>query len=230
MLSSSPLIIAHRGGLEHAPENSLPAFETAWHYGADGIEGDFHQTRDGHFVCIHDGTTKRTCDKNLLVKHSTLEQLRALDNGAGQIPTLEEFVAAIPTGRYGFVELKFTADVVPNFAATLKKIPHHDRVHILTFHSDTVIALKKYLPSTPVYLAHYQAAETTLLEAKRTGADGIDINGYHPNLTALFLQKARDMNLSVHTFTVNETKRADYLKQIGVASITTDYPSLIRTH
>jgi glycerophosphoryl diester phosphodiesterase len=43
-------IIAHRGASHDAPENTLPAFQVAWEQGADGIEGDFMLSGDGHVV------------------------------------------------------------------------------------------------------------------------------------------------------------------------------------
>ena len=38
---ADPLIVAHRGSSQQAPENTLPAFRLAWQQGADAIEGDF---------------------------------------------------------------------------------------------------------------------------------------------------------------------------------------------
>ena len=61
---SNPLIIAHRGASGEAPENTMDAFKLAWELGADGIEGDFHLTRDGHIVAIHDKDTNKVT-KNL---------------------------------------------------------------------------------------------------------------------------------------------------------------------
>ena len=74
-----PLVVAHRGASYDAPENTMPAFKLAWEQGADAIEGDFLLTKDGHIVCIHDRTTKRFCDQDLVVSKSTLKQLKALD-------------------------------------------------------------------------------------------------------------------------------------------------------
>ena len=53
------MIIAHRGVSFKLPENSIPAFEASWQFDVDGIEGDFHLTKDGEIVCIHDDDTER---------------------------------------------------------------------------------------------------------------------------------------------------------------------------
>ena len=57
-----PLIVAHRGASSDAPENTLRAFRLGWEQGADAIEADFHLTRDGQLVCMHDATTGRTAN------------------------------------------------------------------------------------------------------------------------------------------------------------------------
>jgi glycerophosphoryl diester phosphodiesterase len=57
------MIVAHRGASRDAPQNTIPAFKLAWQQGADAIEADFHLTKDGHIVCIHDGNTKPSIRK-----------------------------------------------------------------------------------------------------------------------------------------------------------------------
>ena len=49
-----PLLIAHRGAAQSAPENTLAAFADARRQGADGIEFDVRRTSDGVLVLSHD--------------------------------------------------------------------------------------------------------------------------------------------------------------------------------
>ncbi|MCZ2122096.1 MAG: hypothetical protein LC108_07525, partial [Anaerolineales bacterium] len=49
-----PIILAHRGDLKHAPENTLPAFQQAIQKGADGVELDAKLTADGQIIVFHD--------------------------------------------------------------------------------------------------------------------------------------------------------------------------------
>ncbi|GAA3807447.1 glycerophosphodiester phosphodiesterase [Streptomyces chiangmaiensis] len=98
LASGSPLISAHRGALNQAPENTFAAFDTAVSAGADMIELDLHPTRDGRLVVIHDVTTTRTTGRAHRVQDLTNDQISALEAGswfgsdfAGErIPTLEE--------------------------------------------------------------------------------------------------------------------------------------------
>lgn len=52
------LNIAHRGGADLWPENTLPAFAGAIACGADGAELDVHLSRDGEVVVFHDEALK----------------------------------------------------------------------------------------------------------------------------------------------------------------------------
>ena len=95
--SRDPIMLAHRGLVRHAPENTLPAFATAVELGLS-IELDVYQTRDDQLVVIHDPTVDRTTDGTGNVNEMTLAEIRRLDAGswfdptfAGEkVPTLEE--------------------------------------------------------------------------------------------------------------------------------------------
>jgi hypothetical protein len=57
---TSMLLIAHRGGICLAPENTFAAFRGAWARGA-GVELDVRLSRDGRVFVLHDATLRRTC-------------------------------------------------------------------------------------------------------------------------------------------------------------------------
>src|SRR5512133_60470 len=123
---TEPLLIAHRGASREAPENTLAAFDLAWQQGADGIEADFRLTADGRIVCLHDATTGRTANLDLVVADSSFAELQQLDVGSWKgtrwqgerIPTLEEVLARLPLGKRLFIELKSG----PEMLAPLRRI------------------------------------------------------------------------------------------------------------
>ena len=96
-LPEDPILLAHRGLVQHAPENTLPSFAAAIALGLS-IELDVYQTRDEHLVVIHDKTVDRTTNGTGEVSEMTLAEIRKLDAGswfdqrfAGEkVPTLEE--------------------------------------------------------------------------------------------------------------------------------------------
>ncbi len=48
-----PLLIAHRGDTVNHKENTIPAFESAFEYGADGIELDTQLSDSGQVIVVH---------------------------------------------------------------------------------------------------------------------------------------------------------------------------------
>ncbi len=76
-----PLVIARTGDVENAPENTLPAFESAIAKGADGVELDVHLTADHELVVHHFYSLGATDDGEGLVCEHTLAELKALDSG-----------------------------------------------------------------------------------------------------------------------------------------------------
>jgi glycerophosphoryl diester phosphodiesterase len=86
-----PLNIAHRGGADLWPENSLAAFRGAIAGGADGAELDVHLSRDGEVVVFHDEALKpdivRGADgawvspPTALLKDLTYAEMQAFDIG-----------------------------------------------------------------------------------------------------------------------------------------------------
>ena len=92
-------VAAHRGNVALCPENTMPAFASAYDIGADMIELDLHMTKDGEIVLIHDGDLARTADVAGAVRELTLDEIRRADVGikkgeefrGTRVPTLREF-------------------------------------------------------------------------------------------------------------------------------------------
>jgi glycerophosphoryl diester phosphodiesterase len=78
----SPLIIAHRGFSDLAPENTMAAFRKAAAAGADMIELDVRESSDHRFVVIHDKRIHRTTLQRGEVRSYTAAELRRMDNGS----------------------------------------------------------------------------------------------------------------------------------------------------
>ncbi|MHA2225165.1 MAG: glycerophosphodiester phosphodiesterase [Candidatus Hodarchaeales archaeon] len=86
-------IIAHRGYRKNGePENSIPAFQTAINYGADGIEFDIHSTADQKLVCFHEETLENIGRPDA-IKDLTCKEIHSIELADGIfIPTLEEIL------------------------------------------------------------------------------------------------------------------------------------------
>lgn len=119
-------VIAHRGFSGRAPENTLAAFSKAIEAGADMIELDVHESKDGELVVIHESDLRRTTNGSGRVGDLTLEELKRLDAGisfsaefAGErIPTLSQALDLVRGHILLNIEIKF--DVVKHDIVTEK--------------------------------------------------------------------------------------------------------------
>jgi glycerophosphoryl diester phosphodiesterase len=109
-----PLVFAHRGFGDLAPDNSLYAVERALQAGMDGVDVDGQLTRDGELVIFHDLSVDRLTADTGRVRDKTLAQMLALDLGPKYAPdireayvrTFEDFLRAVKGRGILMVELK----------------------------------------------------------------------------------------------------------------------------
>jgi glycerophosphoryl diester phosphodiesterase len=78
-LEERVLNIAHQGGEDEFPSNTLYAFKRSVAAGADMLELDVGVTKDGKVVVSHDVTLNRTTNGKGRIQSRTLRQIRRLD-------------------------------------------------------------------------------------------------------------------------------------------------------
>ena len=86
-----PKIISHQGLRVNGLTNTIPAFKAAAAAGADMIEMDLHETRDGNFIIYHDNRIDRQAPP-----WDSLTYSRVLDltGGDERAPKLSAVLAA----------------------------------------------------------------------------------------------------------------------------------------
>ncbi len=153
-----PLIIAHRGDLGRAPENTLPAFRRAVEAGADGVELDVRLTKDGQLVVFHDHNLDRTSNGAGPVNHSTLAEVRSLDVGSwfdpkfqGETaPTLDEVFETLPPGYLINVEMKVvmrgTKQIARLVAEAIRRHNRWDSTLVASFNPLALYHLRRLEP------------------------------------------------------------------------------------
>ena len=251
---SKPLIIAHRGASGEAPENTMVAFKLAWELGADGIEGDFHLTRDGHIVAIHDkDTNKVTKGKNkLIVKKTSLKELQGLDVGSwknetyskARIPTLEDVIDSLPEGKKFFIEIKCGTEIMKPLIKVIDlKVKERPilktNISFISFDKDVIKSCRTQWPDIEAnYLESYKKIKGISKWApnenevfrllKLSLASGIGTQANKEVLNPKFIKRLRLNQLSFHCWTINDIETARHFRDLGVDSITTDFPKRIR--
>ena len=77
-----PWLVAHRGAMDEAPENTRSAFDAALTHGIEGIEFDVQMTRDSALVLFHDHDLKKISGRRESIGECDYQDLRRLDWGA----------------------------------------------------------------------------------------------------------------------------------------------------
>ena len=247
-LGKVPRIIAHRGASADAPENTLAAFRLAWEQGADGIEGDFFLTADGRIVCIHDEDTERVAGVRHVVQETSFDDLRALEVGgwkdakwAGErIPLLEDVLAIVPEGKQAFLELKSGPEIVGPLAKVLSDSAlREDQIVIMSFDGEVVRACKERLPTiTCLWLTDYKeqadgmwkpSVDEIIATIRQVGADGLGSENRPELVDEAFVRRLRDAGVEqIHIWTVDNVRDASHFASLGVTSLTTNRPGLLR--
>jgi glycerophosphoryl diester phosphodiesterase len=246
----APIAIAHRGGAEEAPQNTLAAFGAAVALGYRYVETDAHVTRDGVVVAFHDPRLDDLTDRTGAIAALSIAEVEAADAGyhfspdnghsfpfrgrGVRIPRLEDLLLRWPQTRVN-IDPKADACVQP-LVAFIDRLGAWDRVGFGAF-SDRrlrrIRALSRGRACTSMGPRAVAVARTAALCSRmpRQNADCIQVplrRGPIPIVTARFLRAAHRAGLPVHVWTVNDESLMHDLLDLGVDGIMTDRPSLLR--
>lgn len=218
------IIIAHRGASAHAPENTHLSFEKAWHFGADMIELDVHETTDGHIVCIHDPTVDRTTNGTGEVSSMTLGEIQSLDAGMGQqIPLLED-VLKFSQGRIQVnIELKI-AGVEERIANIVHNLGITNDIIISSFIHLSLSVIKEISDRIRIAILVQNEIENLPSYAHEIGAYAI--NPAKELTSAMLITNSHEFDIKVFPWTVNDEETMLRLLDVGVDGLITDYPDV----
>ncbi|MFA9458592.1 glycerophosphodiester phosphodiesterase [Halalkalibacter sp. AB-rgal2] len=226
---------AHRGASEHAPENTIEAFEQAVEMGADYIELDIQLSQDGHLVVIHDDTVDRTTNASGDVSHYTLAQLKKLDAGSwfdvryagAEIPTLVDVFQAFGDHVHYCIEIKAnhrSEYMVTKLNELIEYYHLMDVVIVQSFDEELLHLLRKKNVTFPLIQiisrpkSGYRGKKQ--LSHIEKYADGVCLNARYTS--PFFVKHARTKGLLVYMYTVNKRKDIKKWLNRGVTGIITD--------
>jgi glycerophosphoryl diester phosphodiesterase len=227
------LVIAHRGASGHAPENTLAAFRRAIALGATFIETDLQLSRDARFVAIHDETVNRTTNGQGRVHDLALVDLRRLDAGSWfgseftgeRIPTLEEILEFSKRHDVVFyLELKPSGSWGGEHAliGALRASQEVARAVVISFDAGILEALRRIEPTIMTGLLFDGQVDRPIDRAVEVGARQLAVRG--DLVTPALLADARNRDLQVVCWTVNQPAHMRLLIEAGVDGIMSDYP------
>jgi glycerophosphoryl diester phosphodiesterase len=227
----SPVALqAHRPAAP--PENTLPALEWGWDRGR-ACELDVHLTGDGKIVVIHDGTTGRTCDRDLSVGKTALDELRRLDAGVKKgrtwrglrLPTLREVLDVMPPAGRLYVEAKNGPGIVgPLLAEVDAAGKGPDQIVFISFSIDTISVLKRTRPELTCYwILVFEELEPGRWRAgyDRTEDDGLTFRTIwqQPVDYAALLALARNDDVRLDGLDVSYQQPDDFAAAMGKAGM-----------
>jgi glycerophosphoryl diester phosphodiesterase len=225
-------ISAHRGDVAVAPENTLPAFESAVKKGARQIEFDVDLTKDDALVIMHDVTVDRTTDGTGKVTDLSFAEIRALDAGVKfseifkgtRVPTLREVLEVIPPGILCNVHLKGNTELARKAALLIQEMGRLDQC-FLACELESVAAAREVVPAIKTCNMSRQAGnragyiEATI--ANKCEFIQLHHRDGHDNLEAE-VKRLHDAGVTVNWFGANDAPLIERLHRAGVDYILTD--------
>jgi glycerophosphoryl diester phosphodiesterase len=238
--ASRPLIIAHRGNSSVAPENSLPAFQSAIDAQADLIELDYHHSSDGIPVVIHDEILDRTTDAEqlfgkpkLLIGDFPAAELQKLDIGAWfdnkfigtRLPTLVESLDLIQAHSVTLIERK--AGDAETLVRLLEQKKLIDDVVVQAFDWEFVAACRRLSPRLALgTLSGKPANDEQIRAAAATGADLIVWD--HKKIGSEQIALIHQLGKKAWAYTIDDPARAAQLLAAGLDGVITNKPAEMR--
>jgi glycerophosphoryl diester phosphodiesterase len=227
--------VAHRGASGNFPENTRIAFEKAIEAGADMIELDCQQSRDGHIVVFHDERLNRTAGVKGRIHEKTLEQLKKLDIGAwrrsafkGQrILTLEEALEIVVGNTDLCLEIKCYPGAPTGIEIKLLFILSHydylDRTVIASADYHSLHRVRELAPEARIGIIYGAGVKQNGLDfADQVGAGSVHVQKEFA--TREFVENAWEAGLDVHVWTINDLREIENFASWGIQGIITDYP------
>ena len=234
-LFQNPTVMAHRGLSADAPENTLYAFSDAISVGADFIELDVQQTRDGVLVVMHDSNLKRTTGVNKDIWDVDYADIQNLDAGSwfdpayanARIPTLEETLQFVDKRAKLNIEIKPTkhgSDTLEqDVAELLTRYQYTDACYVTSF---SYGSLKKVKEANPEIRTGYLMSVAYGQFYSLKYADAFSLNKVF--VTSQVVNAAHQQGKQIFAWTVNSMSEVRSLCNLHVDSIITDDPVMVQ--
>jgi len=249
-----PVVIGHRGCCAIAPENTLPSFKLGLDAGADLIELDYHLSKDGIPIVIHDATFDRTTDarkrwgkSRLRIGDRTADEIAALDAGswfdarfAGvRVPRLAEALEFIQRGG-GVPLIEHKSGRAETCVKLLRERGWINRVVVISFDWSY---LREFHQLEPRQLLGALGPPTRIAGGRRSrvasrrlsvgwldrlAETGAKILVWNRLVSEAAMERAHRRGLKVWVYTVNDPELAIRLAGRGADGIITNEVAAIR--
>ena len=200
--------IAHQGGENEAPSNTMYAYRRSLDIGSDMLEVDIHSTADNQVVVMHDGRVDRTTEGTGSVYEMTLAEVQALDAAYDFVPG-EGTKTGAPEEDYVFRGVRTGAKSPPaGFGPEDFRIPTLEEV--LLAHPGIPINIEIKGTGDSDVDSFLHNAELLAAELKRIGrTEGIIVASFNDLALTRFHELAPEIGLAPATGAVAAWKAAN---------------------
>lgn len=246
--------MAHQGGEEVWPSNTMLAFKNAVALGVDMLDTDMHATKDGVLVLSHDDTLDRLTDTKGKIAEMTWAEVEKADAGyaltpAGQtgfpfrgqgvqVAKVRDLLTTFPTMPMTIEIKQVTPSIAAPFCDLLRETHMTDKVIVASF-SD--IAMNDFRTTCPEVMTSMTEKELKpLVLLSKIGLSGLAKapgqfaqvpvrSGGIEVVTPAFIRAMHARGVAVHVWTINDETEMRRLIALGVDGIDTDRPDLLKT-
>jgi glycerophosphoryl diester phosphodiesterase len=240
-----PIALAHRGGLEDGPENTMQAFAGAIRRGYRYLETDVHVTADGVLLAFHDDRLDRVADRTGRIAELPYAEVRRARVGGEPIPLLEEVLTTWPEVRVN-IDIKAPGAIEP-LIEVLNRTGARERVCVGSFSQGRLTRFRALTHGRvctslgPVEVAALRAVSVLpgrVLPGRTPAglrgavaqvpvAQPLPAGRQLPIVERRFLDAAHRRGIPVHVWTVNDADEMHRLLDLGVDGLVTDRPSVL---
>lgn len=241
-------LLAHRGGMARAPENTLASFKQALTDGADGFECDVCLTQDKQPVLIHVGFNKDDIRKATGCQ-TPLNQLKWKDVQKIKMLNSDEPIAHLDDALKFIKENQFPCFIEPKtddpeiLPILIERIHHFDVIHlvnILTFylHKQLLVDAKKLEPRLHTSVILINPLANYLKAAKKIGANRIILGwskvnhfGIYNSLTRTIPRQVKELhtnNIVVEAGFIMTNRDVNWAIKNGINGLWVDDVPFIR--
>lgn len=227
-------MIAHRGlsGIER--ENTNAAFIAAGNRSYFGIETDVHRTADGHYVIIHDETTKRVSNDtiHLNVEEAEYEEIQKvvlpdLDGSTHRqdlhLPLLRDYIKICKKYEKKCVlefKNKFEPEYIQEVIDIIKEEAYLEHVIFISFVVENCISVRELLPEQPIQWLIGEPVTEEMKNILYQYHFALDV--IYDVLTKELIDELHSHQIAVNCWTCNDKADAEKLIEMGVDFITTN--------
>ena len=227
---SKPFVaLSHRGNSNAYVENSFEAFKSVVDMGFEYIETDLRKTLDNEIVTFHDEDLNRLFNIDLKVENLTFEEIDKFFSAKNcKLLTLKEALVNFPETKFN-IDLK-SKNVIRESINVVKELKAFERVCFASFNSSHTDEVLANIPSAVVSMGMKDVAYFKFFNYLRKDSKILQVPLNWKGLSILnskLVKKAREKDLFIHVWTINDRESIIKLMDMGVHGIVTDKPELI---